>query len=234
MQIIPVIDVRHGVAVHASGGRREHYRPLATPLADGSEPVAVARGLMSLYAFPALYVADLDAIEGREPNAEILDRLAAGVPGTEFWIDAGDRASAFEANPAQRGRVSVLGTESMRDEDDLAALSRLPAGGTILSLDFRGDRFLGPAGVLEACASWPDRIIVMTLGRVGSGGGPDVARVSQIVARAQGRSVYAAGGVRNVDDIDRLAAAGAAGALVATALHEQKITAGDLNKIAGR
>jgi len=234
MQIIPVIDVRHGVAVHASGGRRDRYRPLATPLAVGSEPVAVAQGLMSLYAFPALYVADLDAIEGRKPNAEIVDRLAAGVPGTELWIDAGDRASAIEANPPQRGRVSVLGTESMRDEDDLAALSRLPSGAAILSLDFKDDRFLGPAGVLEACSSWPDRIIVMTLGRVGSGGGPDVARVSQVVARAQGRSVYAAGGVRNVDDIDRLAAAGAAGALVATALHEQKITAGDLNKIAGR
>jgi HisA/HisF family protein len=234
MDIIPVIDVRHGVAVHATGGRREEYRPLATPLADGSETVAVAQGLMTLFAFPALYVADLDAIEGRAENGEGLALLAAGVPGTELWIDAGDRVVEIAAKATRRGTVPVLGTESMHGEDDVATLSSLPSAGFILSLDFKNDRFLGPDRVLTDSSLWPERIIVMTLGRVGSGEGPDVAGVAEIVARAEGRRVYAAGGVRNVEDIDTLAKAGAAGALVATALHAEKITAGDLKKIAGR
>jgi len=74
----------------------------------------------------------------------------------------------------------------------------------------------------------------MTLARVGSCAGPDVLRVADIVGRAGKRRVYAAGGVRDHDDIDALRAAGAAGVLLATALHSGTITAGDLMKIAGR
>jgi phosphoribosylformimino-5-aminoimidazole carboxamide ribotide isomerase len=74
----------------------------------------------------------------------------------------------------------------------------------------------------------------MTLDRVGSGGGPDVARLKEIAGRAGSRRVYAAGGIRNRADLDGIAAAGAAGALVASALHAGKITASDLKEIAGR
>jgi phosphoribosylformimino-5-aminoimidazole carboxamide ribotide isomerase len=77
-------------------------------------------------------------------------------------------------------------------------------------------------------------MIVMTLARVGTGGGPDVARVEDIARRAgAGRRVYAAGGVRDPADLRAIRDAGASGALVATALHEGKIKAGDLREIAG-
>ena len=69
---------------------------------------------------------------------------------------------------------------------------------------------------------------------IGSGGGPDVARLQDIASRAGSRRVYAAGGIRDRADLDRIRAVGAAGALVASALHAQKITAGDLKEIAGR
>ncbi len=122
----------------------------------------------------------------------------------------------------------------MRSVEDLAALRRLPADRYVLSLDFFGDRFAGPEELLADAACWPDRIIVMTLARVGSGAGPDLARVADIVARAGAGSVYAAGGVRDRADVEALREAGAAGVLVASALHAQKITAGDLKEIAGR
>ena len=44
MDVIPVIDVRHGLAVAAVRGQRADYRPLVTPLAAGSDPADVARG----------------------------------------------------------------------------------------------------------------------------------------------------------------------------------------------
>jgi phosphoribosylformimino-5-aminoimidazole carboxamide ribotide isomerase len=97
-----------------------------------------------------------------------------------------------------------------------------------LSLDFREERFLGDRAMLEDARRWPQRVIVMTLARVGAGKGPDVSRLADIVSRAQGRRVYAAGGVRNAHDLDALEAAGAAGALVATALHEGRLTSDDL------
>ena len=53
------------------------------------------------------------------------------------------------------------------------------------------------------------------------------------VSRAGGRRIYAAGGVRDRADMIALHAAGAAGVLVATALHAGTIKAGDLEEIAG-
>jgi phosphoribosylformimino-5-aminoimidazole carboxamide ribotide isomerase len=103
----------------------------------------------------------------------------------------------------------------------------------VLSLDFHGDRFAGPSEILADAACWPDRVIVMTLARVGSGSGPDLARLAEVVARAGARSVYAAGGVRDRADVEALRLAGVAGVLVASALHADKITAGDLKAIAG-
>jgi phosphoribosylformimino-5-aminoimidazole carboxamide ribotide isomerase len=65
VEIIPVVDLKGGVVVRARMGRREEYRPIETPLAPTSDPVDVARGLLSVHPFATLYVADLDAIAGR-------------------------------------------------------------------------------------------------------------------------------------------------------------------------
>jgi HisA/HisF family protein len=226
MDIIPVIDVRHGMAVHARRGQRSQYQPLQTPLAAGSDPVTVARGFLSLYPFRSLYVADLDGIEGRGANAALVEQLAAALPGVMIWVD--DGSGEHFSNPAL---VSVVGSECLAD--DLERLRRRPAADFVLSLDFRGDDFLGPRALIEDAGRWPDRVIVMTLARVGAAEGPDLQRVSTIVARAGGRLIYAAGGVRNRDDLRALRDAGAAGALVATALHAGTITAADLDEIGG-
>ena len=230
MDVIPVIDVRHGVAVHARQGRRSDYLPLKTPLAQGSDPVAVARGFLSLFPVRTLYVADLDGIEGRGRDAELAGRLAAAMPGVALWID--DGALSDEARPG--GVVPVVGSESLAGANDVERLGDEPPDRFVLSLDFRGDSFLGPQALLDNAACWPQRVIVMTLARVGAGAGPDLQRVAGIVARAGARRVYAAGGVRYLKDLEALRAAGAAGALVATALHAGTITAGDLVEIAGR
>src|SRR5262249_61282863 len=102
----------------------------------------------------------------------------------------------------------------------------------ILSLDFAGDRFLGPAEHPEP-GLWPARVIVMTLARVGSGAGPDLTRLHQVRSQNPGRRIYAAGGVRDATDLRGLSAAGAAGVLVATALHDGRIGHTDLARFAG-
>jgi phosphoribosylformimino-5-aminoimidazole carboxamide ribonucleotide (ProFAR) isomerase len=58
-----------------------------------------------------------------------------------------------------------------------------------------------------------------------------VATIAQMAGPT--RRVFAAGGVRNMDDIRALRDAGAAGVLVASALHEGNIKTGDLQEIAG-
>src|SRR4051812_22084695 len=97
MDVIPVIDVRHGVAVHARQGQRDRYKPVETPLARGSDPVAVARGFLALFPFRSIYAADLDGIEGRGRHEGLAARLTAGLPGVEFWIDGGISGDAAAA-----------------------------------------------------------------------------------------------------------------------------------------
>ena len=227
MDIIPVLDLRRGDVVHARMGRRDQYRPIETPLCRGSIPGDVADGLLRLAPFPRLYVADLDAIERHGDHTQTLRALAAARPALELWVDRGvaDAAAArswLDANPG----TLVLGSESLDDLATLQGLCRDPR--VVLSLDFRGDAFTGPERLLEDVAVWPDRVVVMTLARVGAAQGPDLERVAGIVERAEGRAVYAAGGVRNAADLEALCRLGAAGALVATALHSGAVARGNI------
>ncbi|MDA8252011.1 MAG: HisA/HisF-related TIM barrel protein [Rhodospirillales bacterium] len=217
MDVIPVIDLKAGQVVHARGGQRDAYRPIATPLSPTSAPADVLAGLLRLHPFRRLYVADLDAIEGRGSHAALLAGLAAAHPGLEIWLDAGLRDAATVAAMLAAGLTPVLGSES---QDDTALLHRFRDDPrVVLSLDFRGASFQGPAAILADAALWPRRVIAMTLASVGAAAGPDVARVAELRERVPDRAVYAAGGVRNAEDLRALATIGAAGALVASALH---------------
>jgi phosphoribosylformimino-5-aminoimidazole carboxamide ribotide isomerase len=231
--VIPVVDIRNGLAVRARAGDRANYRPLASPLVKSPQPVEAVRGLLGLHPFRALYVADLDAIERGAANAEAVAAMAAAAPGTEIWLDAGfaTEAAAVAALGIGAGRV-VIGSESQRVEDPGLARRLADAGRPVaLSLDFR-DGFVGPPALAEDPALWPGVLIVMTLARVGSAAGPDLDRLRSIRERAGERRVYAAGGVRGAEDLEALAAAGMAGVLVASALHDGWIAAGDLARYA--
>lgn len=230
MRIIPVLDIMGGLVVRGVMGERRSYRPIETPLSASADPVAVAKGMARLGAFPAFYIADLDAIEGRVPNAATLAALAEAFPDTEFWVDAGFGTAADAGAILRLPRhVAVIGTESIADASVTAALPHPER--VILSLDFKGDAFLGPHEVLDDASLWPDRVIVMTLARVGSGAGPDLERLGAIVARAEARAVYAAGGVRGPEDIEALEQAGVAGALVSTALHDGRLSPEALRRL---
>ena len=223
--IVPVLDLKGGQVVHARAGERARYQPIRSPLAVGSEPAAVLDGLLSLAPFRRVYIADLDAIEGQGDHRAAVAELARRYRDVEFWLDGGF-AGAADALAACAERVApVLGSESLLDAAALDdAVRRLGRGNCVLSLDYRGERFVGPAAIETSAALWPDHVIAMTLSRVGSGAGPDTARLVALQKSAGSRQLFAAGGVRDVGDIERLAAMGVAGALVASALHGGRLT----------
>jgi phosphoribosylformimino-5-aminoimidazole carboxamide ribotide isomerase len=223
MEVIPVLDLKGGIVVHARMGQRDEYRPIETPLSPTSNPVDVARGLLSIHPFATLYIADLDAIEGKGDNDAALARLKSEFPGLSFWVDNGvaDFGRARSWLDTGLGQL-VLGSESQTDGALVRGLFEQDR--IILSLDFRGDAFMGPAELLENADRWPRRIIAMTLALVGSGSGPDLGRLSAIRRKAHDKLIYAAGGVRDVADLTMLAGAGITGALVATSLHNGKLT----------
>lgn len=235
MEIIPVIDVRHGKVVRAIKGDRANYKPIESAIATSSAPQDVARAFKELFAFRQLYIADIDGIEGRGRNAHLIAELSEIFPKTEIWIDAGTGSrSAARTLLAAPVTTLVVGSESLESVGALDAIISEAPGRSVLSLDFRGQTFLGPDALLEKPELWPHRVIVMQLGLVGSGAGPDVNLLRDIARKGSGRRVYAAGGIRHRADLDAVRAAGAAGALIATALHDKKITADDLREIASR
>ncbi len=227
MNLIPVIDLAGGQAVHASGGDRKTYPPLQSILCRGSNPLDVVRGLLGLHAFTHLYIADLDAIQGHPVQAAVLQQLHQAFPDLNLWIDAGiRRADQLQSLRRLAPVTAVLGSETL---PDTRLLEQLPDhDSALLSLDFMGQSFLGPAKVLATPALWPTRIIVMALDRVGKHQGPDLLRLQLLRQTAPLAAYYSAGGVRNADDLHLLQTSGCAGVLLASALHDGRLTASRL------
>jgi phosphoribosylformimino-5-aminoimidazole carboxamide ribotide isomerase len=232
LRIIPVLDLKGGEVVRAERGQRDSYRPIVTPLCEGSDPVAVAEGLRALFPFPAFYIADLDAIEGRAANREAIAKLGAMAGAPDLWVDAGFAdAPTLEAALAKPSLRPVLGSESQRDDALLRRFRDHPD--LILSLDFFGDGFRGPPSLLDEPDLWPVSVIVMTLANVGAAAGPDFARLEEIRRKAGNRTIIAAGGVRGEADISALSSLGIAAALVATSLHNGTLTSQQLASLGG-
>jgi phosphoribosylformimino-5-aminoimidazole carboxamide ribotide isomerase len=213
VRVIPVIDLRGGVVVHARRGRRNEYATLHT------DPVALARELGARCRTRTLYVADLDAIEGGAPDVTTVAALAAVA---DVWLDAG-----AQTVPGVSRRV--IGTESLPGAESSPGAAPL-----VLSVDLRDGRLISRDPALagrEAVAAVPlarglgvAELLVIDLALVGSGEGPPLAAVAALAAELEGVEIYAGGGVRDDADLRALERAGAAGALVATALHEGRIT----------
>lgn len=222
MLLIPVIDLRQGLVVHARGGARAHYAPVTSALSASAEPLALLNALMSLRDWGTLYVADLDALGGTGDHGALLERLLQSRPGLELWLDAGPRTLGL-CRRLPRCRP-VLGTEcyaSVRAlEDDIDSWRR--TRGPLLSLDYRAGRLLGPPGLETASAGWPHERIIMELDRVGSEQGPALERLQQLRRCAPKARLYAAGGVRGTADLEALREAGCVGVLLASALHRSR------------
>ena len=93
MQIIPVLDVAGGIAVHAQAGDRSRYAPLTSDLVPHhpGDPVALLRAFHSTLGVHECYVADLDAIQGGALQRSLLRQLAefhTGFAGA-LMVDAG-------------------------------------------------------------------------------------------------------------------------------------------------
>jgi phosphoribosylformimino-5-aminoimidazole carboxamide ribotide isomerase len=225
VEIIPVIDLMGGIVVHARRGERQNYQPLHSPLCAGCEPGDVVGGYLTVHPFSTVYIADLDAITGRGDCGPVIARLRRQFPVLRFWVDNGLADILACRNWLQRGYGDlVIGSEAQSDASAINDLAQENAADRIvLSLDFKDGKFLGPDGLREQPSLWPQRIIAMTLSRVGSDTGPDFGLLDQLRTKAPAKKLFAAGGVRGGEDLIELNRRGISGVLVASALHAGRI-----------
>ncbi len=255
-RIIPVLDLMAGQVVRAVRGDRAQYRPIESALSQAGEvtamnpksttddvmaavgslaPLVIARALLQRSGSHELYVADLDAIQGRAAQSELISALlddlatlATAAPPVALWLDAGfaDEAGAHDLLGrlgAHASRVSpVFGSETLADAAALEALAQHPRA--ILSLDGRHGAPLDRAGCGSRPDLWPNTVIMMTLDRVGSNEGPDLAAFAALRQQAPRARWIGAGGIRHRQDLVDAAAAGADAWLVASALHDGRLS----------
>lgn len=237
MKIIPVIDLMQGQVVHAKFGLRSQYQPIQSSLCNGSAPLVVVAALLELYPFQTLYIADLDAILGVGDQAELIAQIAENFPQLTLWIDSGIRQvnarGLYLPNQHQSNRIKpVVGSENIANLQDYRAISYACESQYILSLDYSATSAMGISALHSSARFWPNDTICMTLNTVGSTQGVDGERLDALIKLNQARKkpsrLYAAGGVRNIDDIKQLYKRGITGVLIATALHSGKLSQADL------
>ncbi len=239
MRVIPVMDLKDGTAVHAVRGERARYRPVTGALVSDGDPLALARAFREQLGLQEFYVADLDAIQGRDAQRAILADLAR-LPGQRMMLDAGaaDAAQARQILALGAHKV-IIGSETLASLDELAAIfASLPPDRLVFSLDLRSSQVLAsdarlaalsPLDLLQqACDLGCREAILLDLARVGAAAGADRALIAAAHARFPRLHLLAGGGIRHVADLQDLQAAGAAGALVATALHNGTIGPAEL------
>ncbi len=250
MQLIPVLDLAHGVAVQAKAGDRERYRPVESALTPGvtGDPLALIQAYRDILAARECYLADLDAIQGGELQRGLLHDLTRAAAPCGLLVDAGisDRGGALEVLALGAGRV-VVGLETLRTFDDLASIvvAATPER-VVFSLDLRlGRPMLHPAHVAasgagadpmslagRAVAAGVRALLVLDVGRVGSGDGVDLHLVEALRRGFPSVRLLAGGGVGGRRDLDLLRDAGCDGVLVATAVHTGRIGAADVRDLA--
>lgn len=241
MDVIPVLDLKRGRAVHARRGERAAYRPVAGAFGSGDDPLRLARALRDGLGIRRLYVADLDAITGEEPALPTLAALSA--LGLELWVDAGVRSAADAARVLDEGAArAIVALETLPGLDALRQVARhIGTERVALSLDLRAGlplaadpalAALDPATIArEARAAGIDTILALDLARVGSEAGPDEPLLRRLRPAVADARLIAGGGVRDVADLERLAALGCDGALVATALHDGRIGRAEVERL---
>jgi phosphoribosylformimino-5-aminoimidazole carboxamide ribotide isomerase len=228
MQIIPVIDFKQGLVVHAKQGDRDDYKPLKSRLTQSSDIFDVLDAFLTLYRFSTFYIADLDAITHQSDNGNLIYKVLRYFPDILFWVDSGYPLYSNKFRQLTN-YLPVLGSESFQDNntDEIKHFNNR----FILSLDYSKTGKMGAKALFSNEMLWPEQVIIMNLPRVGSNLGPDVEQLTAYCKQYPEKKIIAAGGIRNCTDLKALQCIGVDQALVASALHNGNLSAAEITNI---
>jgi len=247
MRVIPVIDLMRGQVVRGVAGNRSDYRPIESRIASNAEPATIARSLVERFSFSIVYVADLDAIQGGSPSLHAWEEISRA--GLLLWIDAGlgdPAASLVLSEGLHSSKIEaqlIIGLESLRDPNDdgwKRALAQSPD--LIFCLDLKSSVPIHRIDAWRDCSALEiarsahalgfSQMIVLDLADVGIGQGTrTLALCRKLAHELPSVNIIAGGGVRGLDDLHAMASAGCSGALVASALHDGRLSLEEIRQI---
>lgn len=234
MLIYPAIDLKGGECVRLLQGRFD-----AVTRYD-ADPRARLEAFVAAGA-EWVHVVDLDGAEAGSPRQHaLIGDLAAGTTA-KIQTGGGVRTGDDIARLLDAGAASVVvGSAAVRDpEAAVGWLERFGPEAITIALDVRLDGETPRVAAhgwaetsqtslwdaLDALAAGkPRRLLVTDIARDGALQGPNLPLMQEIAARRPDIALQASGGVRSLEDLRALSAAGAAGAIVGKALYEGLFT----------
>ncbi|AEG17509.1 MAG: HisA/HisF family protein [Methanobacterium paludis] len=222
--IIPVLDIKNGEAVSGKSGMRETYKPLKTVFTDSSDPLKIAVSLKDAGA-QRMYIADLDAIEGKGSNLNVIKEINRIIP---VMFDAGANDVRSVAKTLNVASKAIVATETLHSFEDLDEIfESFEKDKLIVSIDIKNNHILSKymdtnfdTLINKIADLKPDEIILLDISRVGTEKGVDqgfIDRLSKVET-----SIIIGGGIRD-EDIDVLSKSSVEKFLVGSALHKGKI-----------
>ncbi len=232
--VFPAVDIKDGRCVQLIGGRPDDV------LISLDDPVSVARHWVESGALN-LHVIDLDGALGRPRNLKLLYRIAQ----LDAFVQVGGGLRSYDdvADLLNAGvdRV-ILGTAAVRDPTIVYHLTReYGAQAIMVSVDARGGEVL-VEGWTRTSGLRPQEMGLI-FQEMGAGsllftdveveGRMDGVRSDVVRALVEyvDVPVIASGGIGSLDDITAIAATGAAGVVIGSALYTHKFTLSDAFKI---
>ena len=216
MQVIPALDLLGDDAVRLEQGDFERVifrRPIEAFMARIVET-----------APPLIHIVDLQGARDGALRPDVVQRCAAVAVDIPLQVSGGIRSieAARAALAAGASRV-IVGTAVWENDDALELFERSLGAQLLVALDVRDGRiavrgWTASSGLdldeaLARCRSaGVERLHVTAIDRDGTMRGPDLALYEK--ACASGMAVIEAGGIRDDDDVDALAAIGCEAAVM--------------------
>jgi len=230
MEIIPAIDISKGKCVRLYKGRK------------GTETIYFEDPLEALdfwvgHGAERLHFIDLDGAWGSSVNNNLLQSMIKkGANKTKIQIGGGIRSieSALELIDLGADRI-IVGTFAIKNPKDIKKLLEIIGSDKlIVAIDYRKEK-VAIQGWTELSNKNPfsfgreledlgvKLILFSSIEADGTLAGPDIENIEKMIKSVKKASIYVAGGVRNIKDIEILKKIGVRGVIVGKAFYEHSL-----------
>jgi phosphoribosylformimino-5-aminoimidazole carboxamide ribotide isomerase len=239
MKIIPAIDLKDGKCVRLYKGEFDKTTEYS------SDPASVGRRFSALDV-EDLHIVDLDgARTGMQENRAIVSQIAAQ-SGLALQLGGGIRARKDVANWLDAGVTRcVIGSVAIKNPERVRQwLVEFGCDSIVLALDINFDNSGTPmltthgwtqesgVSLWECIDSYSGvglkHVLCTDVARDGAMTGPSFELYADILTRFPDLLLQASGGVRNIDDLNRLRGMGVPAAITGRALLDGEISAEEI------